>query len=210
VTAMRVALAWKRCPDGVEEIVVEAPKRAVDGTVLGPGPGPRYRYKSKRRDSVLYQATSLDNPLIVQLCNARTPEHLLAFYSNYGLLWDGDDWPADISPVPVMTKYLRAVGSGNRAAALAVVNSKIQVIPFRFSYDIEAGQPVLTARTNSLEHFMFAEGMLIAEHGARLVECEHDRRLFLTGPLTGRRSHAKYCSDRCRVAAMRARNAIMV
>jgi hypothetical protein len=36
--------------------------------------------------------------------------------------------------------------------------------------------------------------------------CDHCGGVYWTGHRTGRRSHAKYCSDRCRVAAMRARN----
>ena len=58
-----------------------------------------------------------------------------------------------------------------------------------------------------LTQFMTMEIAMIAMHGAKLGTCEHCGAVFLTGPLTGRRSHAKYCSDRCRVAAMRARNA---
>jgi hypothetical protein len=49
------------------------------------------------------------------------------------------------------------------------------------------------------------EMALAAEHGAVLAKCEHGGEYFLTGPLTGRRLGSKYCSARCRVAAMRAR-----
>jgi hypothetical protein len=59
---------------------------------------------------------------------------------------------------------------------------------------------------DSLETFMIMEIAMAATLGAKLGECDHCGDAFLTGPLTGRRSHAKYCSARCRVAAMRARN----
>jgi hypothetical protein len=61
-------------------------------------------------------------------------------------------------------------------------------------------------KCSSLTNFMKMEIAMAAMHGAKLATCEHCGAVFLTGPLTGRRSHAKYCSDRCRVAAMRARN----
>ncbi|PCK87034.1 hypothetical protein CPT32_09510 [Rhizobium sophoriradicis] len=64
---------------------------------------------------------------------------------------------------------------------------------------------VLQAAT--LFDFMVMEVTAAHEAEAVATSCEHCRRIFLTGSLTGRRSHAKYCSDRCRVAAMRARNA---
>jgi hypothetical protein len=57
----------------------------------------------------------------------------------------------------------------------------------------------------SLRDFMCMECVMIAEAGARLVTCEHCKDYYLTGPRTGRRSHSRYCSDRCRAAAMRKR-----
>jgi hypothetical protein len=57
-----------------------------------------------------------------------------------------------------------------------------------------------------LTTFMSMEVAMAAMQGAKLGTCDHCGNVFLTGPLTGRRSHAKYCSARCRVAAMRARN----
>jgi hypothetical protein len=54
---------------------------------------------------------------------------------------------------------------------------------------------------------IWLEVRLAAEKGCKLARCANCNDGFLTGPLTGRRSHAKYCSDRCRVAAMRARQA---
>ena len=67
--------------------------------------------------------------------------------------------------------------------------------------------PQLTLRAKSLQGLMLMETAFVATNGARVTDCERCGKTFLTGPLTGRRSHAKYCSDRCRVAAMRLRNA---
>ena len=61
-----------------------------------------------------------------------------------------------------------------------------------------------------LAQFMSMELAMIAMHGADFGTCEHCGAIFLTGPLTGQRSHAKYCSDRCRVSVMRARQCCKV
>jgi hypothetical protein len=51
--------------------------------------------------------------------------------------------------------------------------------------------------------FMRIEVAMVAESGARLARCESCDDVFLTGPLTNRRSTARYCRDRCRVNAHR-------
>jgi hypothetical protein len=62
-------------------------------------------------------------------------------------------------------------------------------------------------KCDHLATFMKMETALAATQGAKLGSCGHCEDVFLTGPLTGRRSHAVYCSSRCRMAAMRLRNA---
>jgi hypothetical protein len=60
---------------------------------------------------------------------------------------------------------------------------------------------------NKTDDYMALEIATAVEAGATMTACRHCDRRFLFGPHTGRRSHAKYCSDRCRVAAARRRNA---
>ena len=82
-------------------------------------------------------------------------------------------------------------------------------VSLRPSFETFGGDPLLrlVLHPDSLASFMAMEIALAHEAGAVVTWCEHCRKFFLTGPLTSRRSHAKYCSDRCRVAAMRKRNA---
>ena len=68
------------------------------------------------------------------------------------------------------------------------------------------GNPRLVYRVGNLLAFMAMEAALIAEAGAKAKHCENCLTLFIHGPRTGRRSHAEYCSDKCRVAALRKRN----
>ena len=65
----------------------------------------------------------------------------------------------------------------------------------------------LSFSLKSLCALMLREIVMVVEKDARFTTCQQCDKAFLTGPSTGRRSHATYCSDRCRVAAMRARNA---
>jgi hypothetical protein len=74
------------------------------------------------------------------------------------------------------------------------------------SFHLRDGKPQMLAQCDYLLDFMRMEIGMIALNGAKLVACEHCKNLFLTGPSTSRRIHAAHCSDRCRVAAMRARN----
>jgi hypothetical protein len=67
--------------------------------------------------------------------------------------------------------------------------------------------PRLTLWADTLWQFMIMEIVYAAAAGVRLSRCEHCAKAFLTGAKTGRRSTAKYCSDRHRMAAMRKRNA---
>jgi len=62
-------------------------------------------------------------------------------------------------------------------------------------------------KTKTLRSFMVMEMAMIVGHGVLAHKCENCATIFLTGPLTWRRAHARFCSDRCRVAAMRARQA---
>jgi hypothetical protein len=171
---------------------------------------------------------NLENPVVVQFINAREDTELLKFFSKFGRLSEwaprdlGDIFGGQPDPgldhhnVIVAQKELRdwlvrATGA-NQADTLRAINDslgKAMAIDLTPTFELEAetGTPRMLLKCSDLRHFMTMEIAMIAMQGAKLAECEHCKAVFLTGPLTGRRSHAKYCSDRCRVAAMRARNA---
>jgi hypothetical protein len=69
------------------------------------------------------------------------------------------------------------------------------------------GTPRLRFKSETLYDFMIMEAAMIVAHGVRVTECKKCSTVFLTDPLTWRRSHARFCSERRRVAAMRARQA---
>jgi hypothetical protein len=98
------------------------------------------------------------------------------------------------------------------AGALQAINDAvsplgpINLLP-KFDLAGSKGAPRMLLKCKNLDTFMIMEIAMVAMNGVRFRTCAHCQDVFLTGPLTGRRSHATYCSDRCRVAAMRARNA---
>lgn len=94
-----------------------------------------------------------------------------------------------------------------RASQRLDVNQRLAVHSIRSQIRIVDGAPRLVLETDSLEGFMTLELAAAIEAGVTAVTCDHCDKLFLFGPFTGRRSHGRFCSDRCRVAAMRARNA---
>jgi hypothetical protein len=135
----------------------------------------------------------------------------------YGSPRTGDEYAGtDLDVVAKQQKELRgwlatAAGS-SQVDALHAINSSLaryRLLNLQPAFDLagEGGAPRMLLRCEDLMQFMTMEIAMVAMHGAKLAECEHCKDVFLTGPLTGRRSHAKYCSARCRVAAMRARNA---
>jgi hypothetical protein len=73
------------------------------------------------------------------------------------------------------------------------------------AFHLEGGKPRMLLQCPDLPSFMRMEIALVALEGAKLATCAHCPNLFITGATTTRRSHAIYCSDRCRVAAMRKR-----
>jgi hypothetical protein len=58
----------------------------------------------------------------------------------------------------------------------------------------------------SLIQFLWLQLALCAASDAKLFRCRQCGHPFLVGSTTGRRSKAKYCSDRCRLAAFRRRH----
>lgn len=187
-------LSWQRCPDGVE---------VVNG---------RYRSRTKRRVTVDYEVTSLEDTTAIRFLNTGGEEERIAgFLSRFGHL----DQREEIDTSEVDERYYGALlgvvvrGTTTPADTASQINHCLadagaSLIP---SVDLTSnGLPRVTLQPSNLISLMAMELAFAGSAGAEAAACEHCETLYLTGPLTGRRSHSKYCSDRCRVAAMRKRN----
>ncbi len=101
---------------------------------------------------------------------------------------------------------MELAGSGQADEAATVVNKRLASSKGLALVPALVDGNRLSLRLRSLYALMLMELAMIVEKGARLASCGHCKVVFLTGPTTGRRSHVRFCSDRCRVAAKRARN----
>ena len=207
--------------------------KCADGVELATSEGQRwFRARTNRRAPVRLEIHNLENPVVVEFINAREEADLLKFFSKFGRLseWlyggrrDSNDIFEGNRPTSDWTlghvtnrqkefrDWLKSAAGPNQAEALRAMNESLgqsQAIDLTPTFELEAetGNPRMLLKCADLWQFMAMEIAMIAMHGAKLATCEHCGDVFLTGSLTGRRSHAIYCSARCRVAAMRARNA---
>ncbi|MEB3045639.1 hypothetical protein [Rhizobium mulingense] len=190
-------------------------ERRVDGFEKDPDRPDELRARSERTDPMIREITDLEDPLVLRLMNCRTDGDFIKFVNRFGSPLRFDDTVLSLS-------LIRGMADGLRTQALATIgkhlspherahfiNEAISNVSLRpaYVYSEETGRGRLILEADTLHTFMMMEHLAAHEAGAVATSCEHCDKLFLTGPLTGRRSHAKFCSDRCRVAAMRARNA---
>ncbi|MGO8449912.1 hypothetical protein [Rhizobium gallicum] len=195
-----IKLHWERRVDGFE--------RDVDRP-------DQMRARSERTDPVTHEIANLEDPVFLHLVNCRTDKDLIAFLYRYGSPMNFNDNVLHLPIVRGMAEGLRTQAMSTIGKHLSpqerahFVNEALSNVNLRpsYVYSEQTGRGRLILEADTLYGFMMMEHSLAYEAGAVATSCERCDKLFLTGPLTGRRSHAKYCSDRCRVAAMRARNA---
>jgi hypothetical protein len=191
-------LETERCLDGL---------RLVDGF---------YRPLSDRREPVHVVTANLEDPVVLQFLNAR--DDLVPFMSGHsaGSVFtrirnetDGVESESfvNVGTVAFWQAQLRQMiaSAGGPDPVDALVSLSHPPIGIRASFHLRDGKPQMLLQCERLLEFMKMEAAMVALEGAKPVTCEHCRNLFLTGPSTGRRIHAMHCSDKCRVAAMRAR-----
>jgi hypothetical protein len=159
--------------------------------------------------------TDLEDPVVLQFINAR--DDLLPFMSRYSAgsvltpEFPGADHGVESDPQAHITaldrdqEYLRQllVNATGPDPVKACINLKF--IRLEAALQLRDDKPQMLLRCKNLLDFMRMEVAMVALEGAKLATCERCPNLFLTGSSTSRRSHATFCSDRCRVAASRAR-----
>jgi hypothetical protein len=190
----------------------------ADGVEAGTNAGGRrvYRFKSLKCQPLIHTLTNLETPIVVEFVNATGEAALLSFLSRFG--WaNASDWAR-------VRMLASAVQSSQKRFTDALEHLE-NIEQFRhprgwlnaeiaagglgtFSPVVETaqGKPELVLVARQLGGYMALEVAMAALHGAAFARCQNCNKGFLTGPMTWRRAHAKYCSDRCRVAAMRLRN----
>jgi hypothetical protein len=208
----------ERCQDGVE--LVDLPGTGLygpeaAGTLAGSShPVTVFRPRTDRREVQTMRLSNLENPIVIAFVNATDDEDRLQFFDQYGFLGR----PMEIMRRDSLLGFqahlrqtLQRFGSGaDPASTMAGINQGIaerrEFNPqLTFHLAGPRGTPRLLLKSETLYAFMIMEMAMVVAHGVRVTECEKCSEIFLTGALTWRRAHARFCSDRCRVAAMRAR-----
>jgi hypothetical protein len=188
-------------------------ERCLDGLKLVDG---FFRPLSERREPVHVVTADLDDPVVLQFVNARDEDALVQFMSKYsaGDLYTQEDPPQTMfaprlgaTKIADMRDYLRrklaSTGSSDQVEALVALSEPR--IETKATFHLRDGKAQMLLRCHHLLDFMRMEVATIAVEGAKLVTCGYCGNYFPTGPATSRRTDAQYCSDKCRVAAMRAR-----
>jgi hypothetical protein len=212
-----------RCPDGFEFGLKEERRRQPDDFEFEERPRllawvSRDRHtmsqqcfypRTERREPLRLEIENLENPVVVEFVNAREDADRTAFFTKYG--------PPSDEAVMIRRHVLEAQQrfrnmlthvSEHHQETLLALNEKNRLPKLIPKFDLagEGGAIRMLLECPTLSALMSMEVATAAMNGVKMGTCEHCGDVFLTGPLTGRRSHAKFCSARCRVAAMRARN----
>jgi hypothetical protein len=171
-----------------------------------------FRCRTERREPLHLEIKTLEDPVVVAFLNARDDQARARFLSEHGLLVPQSDGEILHSEVlrsrDSFAQLLAHIRHRKPAAAVNAVNEAIAAhrsFNLRPALGLVRKSPQLTLGCESLTAFMLMEVAMFVAHGVREAHCQRCNTLFVTGRLTGRRSHAKYCSDRCRMAAMRER-----
>ncbi len=196
---------WQVDQDGYE--LAERPQD--DGTTITiiqckGGPVRGYRLDLEEKDAGLFrQFASLD----------RTPEAVVEFATEYGLLWQeyGDLEPikAWFTAIGTMQALVGALEEGRHEAFWALFNDH-EFRP-RFSAWIEPNRLLppkskFKLMPDSLMAVMWLQLADYSTKGTAFKQCEFCPRWFPVGPGTGRKASKRFCSARCRVAWNRRHN----
>jgi hypothetical protein len=202
---MSIQLDWQRPLDGVQ--IVPHVAAGDEGVFLA---------GSDRFGPVSRRCDDLEDPLALRLVNCHTPEDMTRFVSRFGFPDDrcgGEGQGYWVAFATILKddieQLLSATAPGASVADLGAANQLLKHTTLHpsFEFSEKHGRHILVMRARTPADLMAMEVTLAIEVGASLTHCAHCGKAYLTGPLTGRRSHSVYCSDKCRVAAMRLRNA---
>jgi hypothetical protein len=211
--APRFTLDLQRCPDGVEIVADFSPFPVQKGTTplsLASPPEPHYVFRSTRREQAHETLDSIENIIALRFVNARSEDDLKAFFFRFGMLIS--DWPAAVEDVgrrqarmtDAIDRMLGEASGVSRATTLELVRDALAQLSLSPRVHLGHNNGVtVELGVRSLWQFMFLEVVMASACGARLHYCQRCGKGFMTGPLTGRRGQAKFCSDPCRVASFR-------
>ena len=224
LSTIGVEITWARCRDGVELHdygSVAVPKFADEPrfSLTGALSGRWIRNRSTEVQLYNLRLADLKNPLFEKFINCKSPQDFVEFVRDYGIPGPSSYDGLDASETELST--LESVRDGIRR----VMDKSVKGSPYECSSAYNsfvmslrgtALKPLLAIWRNTsapslcfqpvnLYGYMAMEVAMAISSAAALRTCLHCSSAFLAGPLTSKRSNAYYCSNRCRVAAQRAK-----
>lgn len=229
-----ISLDWNKPADGVEvvpaleaaphlaEVIADIPLNLAE---LDPVEAAWFSFEDDavirgKTDSLTpYKivVSNLEDPYAVRFINARTKDDLAAFIRRFGepqrlgltekpegaFVKDLASLRADLAQGLELTNTADDDVARTNWASEHLAFTTLRPV---FECNEVDQRPRLAFRPETLSDLMFCEVALAHDAGAKLRRCDHCGTAFLIGHLTGRRATAVYCSDRCRVAALRLKN----
>jgi hypothetical protein len=202
----RVEINFQRSVAKRYEIVLPRP-RAADSSILTFEPDePRLRAvgpltRTKILDWDVYQWVATRPPTI---------EAYAEFAHRYGLLGDALD-PAGESYLSTWRETIEGLAKLRRLCNAAKASGVGR--PFTIGSEVEVlvrprpdGSPVLTYQPKSLRSALLLQCAQDITSGAVIRECLQCGQWFTAGGEHGRRAHAQFCSQKCKIKFMNNRN----
>jgi hypothetical protein len=166
------------------------------------------RYWTDEERPVHYKVTHLLEPYSIRLLNSASASAIASFVGRFGLLSkelerDRNSLVNIESAREDIHDLFTFYSPDDPKKVLQWTNDRLKQAELELAFELVDGKRRLVYRAKDLKSLLFYECAIALDVGAVLARCAHCGSAFLTGPLTGRRSHAIYCAEKCRVAAFR-------
>ncbi|SDP77271.1 hypothetical protein SAMN05428967_3362 [Phyllobacterium sp. YR620] len=190
-----VELTWERPLDGVEITM----HTDIEGFLAMP--------RSERTTPVMYTVRNLEHPVVTDFLNAKHDADLADFLATHGMLRAKPREKVKTIR-QAQARLTDLIMAQPRPDLIAEINGRLETVQFKPAFDYSGPRQSLRMVLHPADLLGLMEWECAFTHavGAKARTCSHCGRYFLTGPETGRRSHAEYDSDNCRIAASRARS----
>jgi len=225
MSTIGVEVTWARCRDGAElhdyGSSTTDPKLTHERLASLKGQASGVWIRNRSNDLHLYtlRLVDLKKPLFELFINCTSYQDLAGFVSEYGIpgpsTYDGlDAKETEVAAMESVRNGMRRImdqnAKGTAFECASAFNSFVLALKGTALKPLlgiwqNANAPSLCFQPANLYGYMAMEVAMAISSAAALRTCRHCSAVFIAGPLTSKRSNAYYCSNRCRVAAQRAR-----
>lgn len=221
MSTIGVELMWARCRDGaaLHDYGKIADANLSASSLSNVLTGRWIRNRSTEVHLYTLRLADLKKPLFERFINCISPQDFVEFVSEYGIpgpsAYDGmDATETELAGMESVRDGIRRVldksAKGSAYEGASAFNSFVTALrgtalkPLLAIWQNTAA-PSLCFQPVNIYGYMAMEVAMAISSAAALRTCRHCSSAFLAGPLTSKRSNAYYCSNRCRVAAQRAK-----